>query len=487
MSSSPTLFRNLILFALVVFVLGGIFFIPREPQTFIVTRTVEVFKPATVTIRVGDTVTFTSAVGEPFWPASDFHPSHQIYPEFDSKHGLMSGERWSFVFERAGTWTYHDHLAREVRGSVIVIGASKEDIATCVANSTATVKSYCWAGLFTTIVRERGLEAALDRFANLYAGDSAFQGNCHDIMHILGKAGYDEFEKTDTPVMRSETSHCAYGFYHGFIEEMFAVNGSTDLGEGARYCEMIRTSSAFPSPSAALNAAAACFHGLGHASFDSLDGSLFGDDERMVAAALSQCETFVPESDQAQCASGVFNSLANAYSGHDYELEFHDPDPTSICRPQKSAYQWSCYGEVTIGYVRNKKYDFVSAALFIESLPAERLKVIFDYIDDYIRHDMADPSPGEVKLLCEGFADPDEVRSCVRGVIHALVAGGEPGKEETKGIRYCGLFSDGDPLRRLCFETVGRELIAVKSDALRKKICSSLAPEDAEACMEIVQ
>ena len=486
MSHSTKLTADLLLgIALVAVIAGLSLLFSRFPQTIIVTRTANGFEPASISIQAGDTVTFVSTAGMPYWPASDFHPSHQLYPEFDPKRPLARGEKWSFTFERAGTWTYHDHLASQTQGTVTVTGTSKEDIATCVANSKSIVKSYCWAGFFTTIIREQGISVAFDRFAKMYAGDWAFQQNCHDIMHILGKAGYDEFEKSGALSIRPETSYCAYGFYHGFIEEMFARNGNLDLADGVRYCQAVLTSSVFPSQNAASTAAAACFHGLGHASFDSLGGLSFGDDEKMVAEALHECEGAVPEERRAQCASGVFNSLANAYSGHNYELAFRDPDPTSICRIQKPIYQLSCYGEVSVSYVRSKKYDFSSATRFIAALPAHQAGVIYSFIDDYIRHDIESPTPANVKQLCDMLSAKDEAESCVRGVVHALVATGEPGKEELKALPYCELLPAGDSLRRTCFRTLGQELGVTKTATRVKEICSKLSKDDASSCEDV--
>jgi len=64
---------------------------------YIVTLRDAGFHPEEITIRKDDTITFTSQTGkEPFWPASDIHPTHGIYPEFDPKKSVPAGESWSF-------------------------------------------------------------------------------------------------------------------------------------------------------------------------------------------------------------------------------------------------------------------------------------------------------------------------------------------------------------------------------------------------------
>jgi plastocyanin len=78
------------------------------------------FTPATLTIRQGDTVVFQNNSARGFWPASDEHPTHTIYPEFDPKRVVAAGESWSFKFDKKGTWKYHDHRAASLGGTVIV-------------------------------------------------------------------------------------------------------------------------------------------------------------------------------------------------------------------------------------------------------------------------------------------------------------------------------------------------------------------------------
>ena len=42
------------------------------------------FDPETLTIKVGDTVEFKNESGEDKWPASNVHPTHELYPGFDA-------------------------------------------------------------------------------------------------------------------------------------------------------------------------------------------------------------------------------------------------------------------------------------------------------------------------------------------------------------------------------------------------------------------
>ena len=79
------------------------------------------FSPLAVKVRKGGKVTWTNKSSRAVWPASAFHPTHTLYPGFDALRGLKTGETYSFVFEKAGSWKYHDHLNSGATGVVEVV------------------------------------------------------------------------------------------------------------------------------------------------------------------------------------------------------------------------------------------------------------------------------------------------------------------------------------------------------------------------------
>ena len=78
------------------------------------------FEPAQVTVAVGAKVTFLNNGQALHWPASAPHPTHTALPGFDAKKGLATGESYSFTFDTAGVWKFHDHLNPNLFGSVTV-------------------------------------------------------------------------------------------------------------------------------------------------------------------------------------------------------------------------------------------------------------------------------------------------------------------------------------------------------------------------------
>lgn len=92
------------------------------------------YVPKELKIKVGDTVTFKNESSGSMWTASAMHPSHIIYSgtslqnhcpdttntSFDECKSAQAGESWSFTFNKAGTWGYHNHLKASQFGKIIV-------------------------------------------------------------------------------------------------------------------------------------------------------------------------------------------------------------------------------------------------------------------------------------------------------------------------------------------------------------------------------
>jgi plastocyanin len=78
------------------------------------------FEPHSVTIKVGQTVTWTNKSSDDLWVASNPHPTHTDYPGFDELKSMPTGQTYSFTFTKVGNWGYHDHLNPSQMGVVVV-------------------------------------------------------------------------------------------------------------------------------------------------------------------------------------------------------------------------------------------------------------------------------------------------------------------------------------------------------------------------------
>ncbi len=102
-------------------------------KTVTITYGANGFSPANVTINKGDTVSFINQSGGNMWVASDAHPTHA---EFDgtsrAEHcaagysgptpfdQCTSGSSYSFTFTKTGTFNFHNHVAAQFGGKIVV-------------------------------------------------------------------------------------------------------------------------------------------------------------------------------------------------------------------------------------------------------------------------------------------------------------------------------------------------------------------------------
>ena len=79
------------------------------------------FAPSEIKIKKGGKVTWVNKSQKQVWPASNPHPIHTDYPDFDALRGLANGESYSFTFEKVGSWGYHNHINPGAKGAVQVV------------------------------------------------------------------------------------------------------------------------------------------------------------------------------------------------------------------------------------------------------------------------------------------------------------------------------------------------------------------------------
>lgn len=88
------------------------------------------FDPKSITIKAGQKVTFVNEGESSMWVASSKHPTHGDYPEktakdclgsaFDECEAVGTGGSYSFTFNKEGSWNYHNHVAPNDWGTVVV-------------------------------------------------------------------------------------------------------------------------------------------------------------------------------------------------------------------------------------------------------------------------------------------------------------------------------------------------------------------------------
>lgn len=92
------------------------------------------FSPNNIEINKGDIIIFINNGDDRHWPASNAHPTHNLYPGsdiekcetvdekniFDACGSIKTGENYTFRFNEVGTWNFHDHVHSTLKGTIIV-------------------------------------------------------------------------------------------------------------------------------------------------------------------------------------------------------------------------------------------------------------------------------------------------------------------------------------------------------------------------------
>jgi plastocyanin len=376
---------QLLIFGIVgAFVITSLILLMTGNRKVTITLTKDGYRPAVVTISPGTIVTFTTSLRDNFWPASDFHPVHDILPEFDPKRPLKPGERWSFTFTKTGTWKFHDHISPQQRGKILVkdrkgfIGATTTQKVTfkdCEGKKEINERQSCWDQVFRGIVEDTGVDAAFSSFDALYEKDADFRVHCHRQAHILGLEAYEQYSVGKRFTLTPSTSLCGYGFYHGFMQEF--VSHKRNHAQARNFCEEVHNTVDVNEAESILNM---CYHGIGHGLVYEQATEHWGDLQTIIDNSLKDCESIVPEDYMHDCIYGAYGGVESFFFGlHGYRLSVEKDDPFKVCREQQSRFRPYCHNAMVpaiygaLGFERTAHFiekidDDASAQIAVEHL-----------------------------------------------------------------------------------------------------------------------
>ncbi len=462
----------MLLIGLILFVLSFFPFIKQvysHAEIQIIEMTKEGFEPPSLTTDADSTVMFLNKDTQPHWPASNVHPTHELYPEFDPRREIPPGESWTFKPTRAGEWKFHDHLFPHFRGSLTVIEGQnanldisnsegrkylidvvkdvfnnlvskiknifavfslrpKQDIKLLNAQEFKKLSYDEQVGEFRKIAQSNP-SRPWEYMKEVFRGEGGSSGNIHDLAHLAGiliyeKEGFDGISKCSTEF--------SFGCYHGFLDTAFAKDLSR-LQDAESACKKLGAGISGP--------VASCIHGIGHgiASFYTTSD---------IKKSLTSCRKL--SSGQDYCYDGVFMEFVRSAQ----DSFFKKDDPLYPCdaleREFGPVYSFSCGRNVPsllMGRFKIGFSDVIKTCLSSDSKPIR--EACFDALGFAVA---ANGDVGQIISSCQTIGVSEHISRCIKAAAGELVFQEVPGWEE-KSETVCNGFPE---LRSECVEHINR-------------------------------
>lgn len=300
-------------------------------------------------------------------------------------------------------------------------------------------KEKCWETSLNQVLKTNGIEESLkylERIYNLEENVGVEQG-CHSLAHLIGRQAYKQFKAGGNFELTPNTSYCAYGFHHGFMESL--LSDSKDLKMARNFCEMVDKNLS----AQAVNVRTMCFHGIGHGLFgDTPDPKFWGNERATIDEFVPKCLGIsAEEEDRQNCTDGLFNSLALLMSQKKYGLSYSFPDVFKLCDDLKLSFEITknCYLEFAsqLSVALNTK-DILIISKYIENIKNTELAYL---AIKYATTGSIGPNVGEKAASalinnCRKISQ-NIIKGCLDGLIYGFMSRKGPGGFFDKGLKFC--------------------------------------------------
>jgi plastocyanin len=462
------------------------------------------FVPAEISILQGDTVVFENLDSVDRWPASNIHPTHEIYSDFDPKRGLKPGEKWSFTFTRSGSWKFHDHLIPALVGSIEVekdpdfvpVGDDEDDKP---AESDKVSFSF-WEDLkifflkgYYGIFEEKSEEKlkSLDIFKlstdedklgfwlSVFGPDKIMEDllaesgggstiDCHQPAHVMGRITY---ELLGAETFQRGSANCHSGYYHGAMEAFLKERGTDNLAENInQLCSLFDTGfGKFE-----------CLHGVGH-------GVLAYENYNLLKA-IEVCGRLGDQFAISSCHGGMFmeNIVAGqglgATPGHETDWVSDDPHYPCNAIGDDFSTRYQCYQMQTSWMLHLNKYDFDAAAEECLNADADMIPVCFKSLGrDSAGHNLREPN--KTMAVCNKIIDDNYHNECMIGAVNVVIDFWGAGLKD-QASRFCDVVKDSHRAR--CYQLLSARLGELFTDRTTlASVCATFSPTYRHLCVSI--
>ncbi|HLD97433.1 MAG TPA: hypothetical protein VI934_03765 [Candidatus Nanoarchaeia archaeon] len=457
------------------------------------------FYPSIISISKESVIIFENTGLEEHWPASNMHPTHQIYPEFDPRKPVAPGKSWSFSFGNSGSWRFHDHLFPEFSGVVSVVdGSGKVNTSARILEAAMNPKSFkmrltkVYYSIFSAELNDKFanvnmLKAAMDRKSLSYwlilvgpervmakiVRDSG-QGSvfdCHQQAHEIGMASYALY--SEKSFGKGDFS-CHSGYYHGAMEALLVEKGTQNISS-----TLGKICLTFPTNSGIFE----CIHGIGH-------GGLAYENYNL-PKALALCGELGSDDATHSCYGGVF--MENIITGmglgavRSHSTKWLSNDPYFPCSlfssndTVNSSIEMQCYFMQTSWMLWLSGYNFSRVAEQCRNSPKDIVEVCFQSFG----RDIAGFTLRDSKRIVEGCSivprEGQNYERCIVGALYVIVDFFGPALR-SQGSGLCALVTE--PAKKECYAALNARLKHVfgSDNKTKQVVCGTFEKEYQYLC-----
>ena len=475
-------------FIFVFFMFPGI--AVAHSEIIVVKMTPNGFEPNEITIDENTSLNFVNKDTVARWPASDLHPTHDVFPEFDPKKPIPPGEIWIFKPGKVGDWKFHDHERPHFKGVLHVIAENTATEMTLRTASTdqpqatssavktssgiaAALKSlvektmfYFFSGIarvfgvsltetpattlsataitgaefkklpadeqltyLETYAQSEGSEATWKFVRETYKGESGTQGSVHDLAHLSGQLFFQEKGFTG---LSSCTVEFAFGCFHGFLDMAFKSDLS-GLAQAETACRALGSGVSGP--------VASCIHGIGHGVASYFQTSKLNE-------VLQTCDK-LSEAARHYCYDGVFME----FERNSNESFYKKDDPLYPCNTLEQKYAFACGRNQPQVLLQRFKKNFTEvAAICIGSQQTEFKTACVDALG-FISAGQGKGEPTQIVGLCQSLKESAYVDQCLKAAAGEIIFQEMP-QWFDKAPHVCG--ASTQTAQAVCFDYINR-------------------------------
>jgi len=483
------------------------------------------FVPGDISIAQGETIVFKNTGSLTHWPASNFHPTHSVYPGsdarlcgsleepflFDACRPLEPGEKYSFTFFVAGDWKFHDHLRPRYSGRIVVSEVSgyrtplTHSLRRAFAETAQRITGFFFeatriipglslihpdaSGLLVgTKISEQELASSKD-----YETESVYHYVYDDVeirkvVNQLGVrrtmekilkesnngstfdchigahyVGRASYDLFGEKAFSECTPGCHSGCYHGTMEALFWDAGPSTVSRVKNLCNSFDDEFSRQQ----------CFHGAGH--------GLLALSEYDLPEAIKTCDEAGGDEKKTSCYGGVFMEnvmtavgLSAGIDAHTTEwLSFDDLQfPCNILGGNKEA-QKVCYEMQTSWMLAVLSFDYEKVISLCTQVPSGMQDACFTSIGRDVGGTTL-RNAEKTETLC-AMVPSEYFPTCIIGTVNTVIDFWGPNLED-ESIAFCEAFQRGDA-RDICYSRMVERAPDLFNDRDRRGTFCALLPE----------